>query len=138
MLGTDGAAVSIFRGDKEDIYLSTKDIRHFSLPLAQGLAGHAVLRPDGRCLVVADMDTDWRFANNPVRLNAQRRKFFAAAPLRFHRAGGDFVDFGALCVACDTSRDTFDVREQSILLRIANMMVYQLATLVSQYAVPRN
>jgi len=41
------------------------------------------------------------------------------------------VDIGALCILDNKPRDTFDEREQGILLNLANMLVYQLITLVS-------
>lgn len=130
VLGADSAAVSILRADTEDVYLPNRNFRCWSFPIGEAFGGHAVLHPEGRCLVVADLDKDWRFAKNPTNLGGRRRKFFAAAPLRYHRPGGEFVDFGMLSIGGESARDTFDVREQSTLLRLANMLVYQLATLV--------
>ncbi|CAK9784213.1 hypothetical protein CC85DRAFT_281759 [Cutaneotrichosporon oleaginosum] len=132
VLGADSSSVSILRGDNEDVYLPNRNFRCWSFPNGEAYGGHAVLHPEGRCFVVADMDKDWRFAKNPGRLGGRKRKFFAAAPLRYYRPGGDFVDFGMLSIAGDAARDTFDVREQSTLLRLANMLVYQLATLQSE------
>lgn len=58
-------------------------------------------------------------------------QFYASAPLRYHRHKGRPVDVGSLCIYDDQPRDSFDAREQDIMLRLANMLVYQLATLVS-------
>ncbi|BEI96246.1 hypothetical protein CcaverHIS631_0111950 [Cutaneotrichosporon cavernicola] len=132
VLGADSASVSILRGDKEDIYLPNRNFRCWSFPTGESFAGHAVLHPEGRCFVVADLEKDWRFTNNPCRLGGRGRKFLAAAPLRYYRPDGDFVDFGMLSIGGEEARETFDVREQSILLRLANMLVYQLATLQSE------
>jgi GAF domain-containing protein len=45
------------------------------------------------------------------------------------------VDIGTLCIHDPEPRETFDQREQEILLNLANMLVYQLTTLVSCLAV---
>jgi GAF domain-containing protein len=66
-----------------------------------------------------------------VEANGQ---FYASAPLRYHRHKGRPVDVGSLCIYDDKPRDSFDAREQDIMLRLANMLVYQLATLVSSHA----
>ncbi|GMK57489.1 hypothetical protein CspeluHIS016_0403230 [Cutaneotrichosporon spelunceum] len=132
VLGADSASVSILRGGNEDVYLPNRNFRCWSFLGDQSFAGHAVLHPEGRCFVVADLENDWRFAKNPCRLGGRGRKFFAAAPLRYYRPGGEFVDFGMLSIGGEAARETFDVREQSILLRLANMLVYQLATLQSE------
>lgn len=106
--------------------------RNCSFPLTDSMSGHVVLNPEGRCFVVADLENDWRFQNNPNRLRSfEDQRFFAAAPLRYHRSSGDFIDFGTLCISDTHCRSTFTAREQGILLRLANMLVYQLATLVS-------
>lgn len=124
--------MAIFRGDEEIVYLSHADAPSWSFPGSASLSGHAVLNPEWGCWVVPNMDKDWRFANNPTRKSGGRRPvFYASAPLRYHRGEGDSVDFGALVIADTVERD-FDAREQAMLLRLANMLVFQLATLQSE------
>ena len=98
-------------------------------------------------MAIADLSTDWRFAKNDVRGDFKVSyfsplpyacgdwhlplQFYASAPLRYHRYKGRHVDVGSLCIYDTKPRDSFDAREQDILLRLANMLVYQLATLVS-------
>lgn len=103
----------------------------FSFDLDKSLTGHAAVYPGEKCFVVADVQTDWRFAKNPSLNDGCNHRFVAAAPLRYHRCGDDFIDFGTLVITDVHERSTFDEREQSILQRLANMLVFQLATLVS-------
>ena len=65
---------------------------------------------------------------NRLRLTVQ---FYAAAPLRCTWKD-TFIDIATLCIYDDAPRDTFDTREQSMLLNLANMLTYQLTSLVSQ------
>lgn len=58
------------------------------------------------------------------------QQFLAAAPLRYLRRYPP-VDFGALMIWGEEARETFDEGEQDMLLELANMLVYQLATLVN-------
>lgn len=105
--------------------------------------GHVIVREDYTdCFVVADLTKDWRFKNNPIyshgkwkvslsALSSTDVQFYAAAPLNYQRAKGQSVSFGTLCLYDKDARDTFSKRDQDILLKLADMLVYQLATLVS-------
>lgn len=101
-----------------------------------------MLSLDEKVTAIADLSSDWRFANNDIRgeykvrlapldLTSPDKQFYASAPLRYHRRKGRPVDVGTLCIYDDKPRDVFDERDRDILLRLANMLVYQLATLVS-------
>lgn len=115
------------------------------IPTQKAACGHALLSAEENVTAIADLSKDWRFANNDVKGDFKVRlhtmssrgdadscaQFYASAPLRYHRYKGRPVDVGTLCIYDREPRDTFDERERDILLRLANMLVYQLATLVS-------
>ena len=56
--------------------------------------------------------------------------FMAGAPLLYTRHDPPVV-FGALIIFDSKPREVFTHREQGMLMRLANMLVYQLATFVS-------
>ncbi|KAL1408538.1 hypothetical protein Q8F55_005350 [Vanrija albida] len=133
--------VSIFRGDDEVVY-DSEQFHSGKKPLVlkgtEGFCGHAVLHPEEQVTMVADLTKDWRFKRSPS-LVGKTHKFLAATPLRYHRPGGaDSVDFGMLCVFDDKPRDEFTTREQGILMRLANMLVFQMATLQSEIMAKRS
>jgi hypothetical protein len=95
-------------------------------------------------MVVADLTKDWRFKKNPKLAGSNLRvsltirnesyahtqsQFYASAPLRYQNKDSA-IDLGTLCLFSTVARDTFDAREQGILRNLANMLVYQLMTLV--------
>ena len=55
--------------------------------------------------------------------------FMAGAPLLYTRHDPPVV-FGALIIFDSKPREVFTHREQGMLMRLANMLVYQLATFV--------
>lgn len=59
----------------------------------------------------------------------------AGAPLLYTRHDPPVV-FGALVLFDSKPREVFTHREQGLLLRLANMLVYQLATFVSSTYLP--
>lgn len=133
IFNVESVVVSIFRGEEEVAFrtgMTNPGKKPMVLPSTEGFLGHVVLHPEEQVTVVADLTKDWRFKRNPS-LVGKTHRFLAAAPLRYHRPGGaDAVDFGMLCVFDDKPRDEFTTREQGILLRLANMLVFQMATLV--------
>lgn len=130
--------VCVLRGDIEEVYLPNYKQHKITFPLSSSLIAHAVLTPSEKCFVVADLDKDWRFAQHPSRIGERKTRFMAAAPLRYFHSNGDYADFGSLVVFDPEPRDSFDEREQNILLRLANMCVYQLATLQSERMAKRS
>ncbi len=64
-------------------------------------------------------------------MNYPLLQFYASAPLRVRSSKDAAVEIGTICVLDTSPRDTFDQREQGILLGLAEMLVYQLTTLVS-------
>jgi len=137
MFNVERAGIAIFRGDEESVYLSNCDNRSFAVSADQALSAHTILNPAWQCWVCSDMTKDWRFKNNPTMALPVAPTFFGSAPLRYHRPDGDTVDFGALFVVHNEPRG-FDAREQAILLRMSNMLVFQLATLQSELMAKRS
>ncbi|WOO77936.1 Response regulator mcs4 [Vanrija pseudolonga] len=141
VFNVESVVVSIFRGEEEVVFRSettNSGEKPMVLPSTEGFLGHVVLHPEEQVTVVADLTKDWRYKRNPS-LVGKTHRFLAAAPLRYHRPGGaDAVDFGMLCVFDDKPRDEFSTREQGILLRLANMLVFQMATLQSEIMAKRS
>lgn len=131
------AGIAILYGDVEIVYLVSSARRSFQFSTAESFSGHVVLQNEWKCFVVPDMDKDWRFANNPQRQGRGPRKFLAAAPLRYHPPNGGHVDFGCLCLVDKDARYEFSEREQAMMLRLSNMLVFQLATLQSEIMAKR-
>lgn len=107
----------------------------------EATCSHSIIHPDDRCTVVADLSKDWRFRqspfckNNPYKVSINlptqaHDQFYASAPLRY-QSESTSIDIGTLCILDDVARDTFDSREQGLLQNLANMLVFQLTTLVS-------
>ncbi|ORX40020.1 hypothetical protein BD324DRAFT_615975 [Kockovaella imperatae] len=99
------------------------------------VCGHALIHPNVRTTVVSDLSTDWRFAQNPV-VQQMGFKFYAAAPLRCSWKDTE-IDIATLCIYDTKPRETFDAREQTMLVNLANMLVYQLTTLEGQASAKR-
>ncbi|WRT67849.1 uncharacterized protein IL334_004823 [Kwoniella shivajii] len=129
--------VSVIHDEEEFAYHSDPETKAISRPTAQTGCSHVIGIENGECWVIADCTKDWRTAKNPI-FRDKRYKFFAAASLRYHGKDGSEVDFGTLNIYDVNPRYTFDERERSMLLKFANMLVYQLATLQSEYIAKRS
>ncbi|KAK8858668.1 hypothetical protein IAR55_002897 [Kwoniella newhampshirensis] len=150
MFNSTKALISILHDDKEYAYsedaLESPEIRNAS----ESGASHVVAMAETKCFVIADQTKDWRCQNNPLcrgktfkvsyalQPNLTNGQFYASTSLRYQRRDGSWIDFGALSIYDEQSRDTFDAREQSMLVKLANMLVYQLATLQSEIAAKRS
>ncbi|WWD04951.1 hypothetical protein V865_003022 [Kwoniella europaea PYCC6329] len=129
--------VAIIHDEKEFVYSSDPGKPPKSRPTPQGACSHVIDIHDRDCWVIADTAKDWRTVNNPLFADKQYR-FFAAAPLRYHGKDGSLVDFGTLDIYDTQARKSFSQRERSLLLKLANMLVYQLATQQSEYVAKRS
>ncbi|WWC62667.1 uncharacterized protein I303_105264 [Kwoniella dejecticola CBS 10117] len=131
------ALVSVIHDEVEYAYFGNVDRNPVSRPTPQTACSHVIDIHDGECWVIADVTKDWRTRNNPLFKNKASR-FFAAAPLRYHGKDGSIIDFGTLNIYDENPRYSFTYRERAILLKLANMLVYQLATLQSEYMAKRS
>ena len=99
------------------------------------LCTHSLTLPWEEVTLVADLSKDWRYAKNPT-VHHLGSRFYASAPLRY-RLHDDYVDIGTICVHDPNPRDAFGQRERSMLLNLANMLVFQLTTLQSEMSAKR-
>ncbi|WVW84762.1 hypothetical protein I302_106797 [Kwoniella bestiolae CBS 10118] len=128
--------VAIIHDETEFVYSSDPDKPSESRPTPQTACSHVIDIHDGDCWVIADCTKDWRTKNNPL-FEDKHFRFFAAAPLRYHGKDGSLVDLGTLNIYDVKARYSFSQRERSLLLKLSNMLVYQLATLQSEYMAKR-
>ncbi|KAK4685195.1 hypothetical protein P7C73_g4960, partial [Tremellales sp. Uapishka_1] len=133
----DNCHVSILRDEKEILYSLDTETLPRTVDVTEAVCSHAIVSPIERCTVVRNLKKDWRFRRNPMTVN-NVWKFYAGAPLRYHRPGKLPIDFGTLCLWHTEERNDFTSREQGILMKLANMLVYQLATYHSQITAKRS
>ncbi|WVR06437.1 hypothetical protein IAU60_003468 [Kwoniella sp. DSM 27419] len=131
------AVVAIIHDEQEYVYHADPEISPEHCPTAETACSHVVGLGVDACWVISDWSKDWRTRKNPTCLKSDF-KFFAAAPLRYHGRDGSTVDFGTLNIYDTVSRDVFDERERLLLQKLSNMLVYQLATLQSEYMAKRS
>ncbi|WVQ65701.1 uncharacterized protein L199_003879 [Kwoniella botswanensis] len=131
------SSVAVIHDEKEFVYFSDPHKPPVSRLMSQTICSHVIDIHDGNCWVIADCTKDWRTINNPLYADKQY-KFSAAAPLRYHGKDGSLVDFGTLNIYDTRPRHSFTQRERSLLLKLANMLVYQLATQQSEYMAKRS
>ncbi|OCF54830.1 hypothetical protein L486_07485 [Kwoniella mangroviensis CBS 10435] len=131
------SSVAVIHDEKEFVYFSDPHKPPASGTMPQTICSHVIDIHDGNCWTIADCTTDWRTINNPLYADKQY-KFMAAAPLRYHGKDGSLVDFGTLNIYDTQPRYSFTQRERSLLLKLANMLVYQLATQQSEYMAKRS
>ncbi|WWC88463.1 uncharacterized protein L201_003374 [Kwoniella dendrophila CBS 6074] len=129
--------VSIIHDEQEFAYSSTPEKPPETRATAQVACSHVIDIHDNDCWIIADCTRDWRTRNNPL-YEDKVYKFFAAAPLRYHGKDGSIVDFGTLNIYDIEPRQSFNQRERLLLMKLSNMLVYQLATLQSEYMAKRS
>ncbi|WWC70842.1 uncharacterized protein I206_104794 [Kwoniella pini CBS 10737] len=131
------ALVSVIHDEVEFAYSADINKKPISRPTQQAACSHVIDIHDGDCWIIADCTNDWRTRDHPL-FQDKLYKFFAAAPLRYHGKDGSIIDFGSLNIYDTEPRYTFSQRERSLLLKLSNMLVYQLATLQSEYMAKRS
>jgi hypothetical protein len=96
----------------------------------EGIASsHVMLSTHEQCTIIPDLQRDWRTRNHPL-VRSKGAHFMAGALLLYTRHDPPVV-FGSLILFDNKARDVFTHREQGLLMRLSNMLVYQLATFVS-------
>ncbi|WVQ96444.1 hypothetical protein IAU59_003549 [Kwoniella sp. CBS 9459] len=131
------SVVSVIHDEREYAYPSNPDDPPVHRPTQETACSHVIGIGELECWVIADWSKDWRTKNNPTCQKGDF-KFFAAAPLRYLGKDGSVADFGTLNIYDTVPHASFDDREKELLLKLANMLVYQLATLQSEYMAKRS
>ncbi|WVF68925.1 hypothetical protein IAT40_003699 [Kwoniella sp. CBS 6097] len=131
------SVVAVVHDEKGYAYPPDPDDPPEHRPIEETACSHVIGIGEHECWVIPDWTVDWRTKKNPTCMREDFR-FFAAAPLRYHGKDGSVVDFGTLNIYDSVPHTTFDGREKELLLKLANMLVYQLATLQSEYMAKRS
>ncbi|KAF3929841.1 hypothetical protein ABW19_dt0200715 [Dactylella cylindrospora] len=95
------------------------------LPRREATCAHTILHRGGKVFMVKDMQEDWRFISSP-HVEAGL-KFYAGTQLRYKVPSMDAeIAFGSLCVANFSSTDPLTARQQSALIKFADIIVHTI------------
>ncbi|KAK6347616.1 hypothetical protein TWF718_005455 [Orbilia javanica] len=95
------------------------------LPRREATCAHTILHDGGKVFMIKDMEKDWRFMASP-HVEAGL-KFYAGTQLRYKIPGTRCeIAFGSLCVANFSATQPLSLRQQSALIKFADVIVHTI------------
>lgn len=93
-----------------------------SLARMRSFCGHTILQCRDEPMIILDTRSDWRFARNPLVVDAPHIRFYAGAPLRTH----DGYNIGTLAIVDDSPWDDFSPRQRHTLKEFAAIVMREM------------
>ncbi|KAF8348878.1 hypothetical protein F5887DRAFT_948130 [Amanita rubescens] len=121
VFNTKGSYISLIDGH-EQFFKSGWGAMADNIARTCSFCGHTILQCGDEPMVILDARSDWRFARNPLVIDAPHIRFYAGAPLRTH----DGYNIGTLAIVDDNPWEDFSPRQRHTLKEFAAIVMREM------------